>query len=546
VRTLNTRRAARGFTLLSVMLAMALVGVIAFMLNRDSGFTVRRAGQQGDIERARYLAEAGLQAVNSAVQAAGCGGLYPTSATPLANSSFAGGSYSAYSSSLSGPAVTLVATGRYNGAQVTLTRANVPVYQPPKTLVLQPGSGQDTYVSPSSPDRNFGGDNRMRLFTGNYQPLLKFDLSTFPAGSRVVPWFDGTSGTLKPGATLSLYQSQHSGVSNATAINAQLITRSWIAGTGTGGGIGTSDGATWRTYDSVNAWPAPGVGYAPTAVASTPCRSSNGWVDWDVTTSVAAWLSGVYPNYGWWLIESGGDLGDTQYVSSEDSSASQRPKLTLNYLQPCGIIMSATLPAVADVYLYAGGTNASRNYGIATVLDTAYPKGPSPERRILLRFSMGSIPGGVTLLSGTLRLYCSSVSAASNNPKGLNAYFVLTSWVEGTMWGGTPANGATWNTRDGISSWSQAGGGIGSDYYSSWIVPGKDEATGITPLPGGFRQGWVTFDIRDAVQYWLDNVTDPNANNGIVIVFGTSVGDVLHFDSRESTGGRAPRLVVTY
>jgi len=535
----KTRTAANGFTLLSVILAMTLVAVIAVMLNRDSGFTLRRVAQQADVERARYLAEAGLQAVNFAVQAAGCIGVYPTSLVPVTNSNFAGGSYTGYSNAVTGSPVTLTATGRYNGTQVTLTRANVPVYQARKTVVLQPAAGQDTYVKSDSPNSNFGRDTVLKLQTGKTQPLVKFDLTSFPAGTRVVPWFDTISGTLKAGATLSLYQSTV-GSANSTAINAQMITHSWIAGTGTGGG--TPNGATWTTYDGVNLWPAPGAGYAATPVASTPHSNSVGWVDWDVTTSVTAWMSGLLPNYGWWLVDSGGTVGDSAYVSSDGTTASQRPKLTLNYLQPCTTSLGTSLAPVADTYM-RGGPEATRNYGGATGLIVA--KAP-PERRILLRFDMGSIPAGSTLQSGILRMYCSSISSASSSPKSLNAYFVLTSWVEGTLNGSSPANGATWNSRDGTTSWSSPGGNFGSDYYTSWIVPGKEEASGLSPLPGAFRQGWVTFDIKDAAQYWLDNLSNPTANNGMVIVLSSSINDVIQFDSRESTAGRAPQLVVTY
>ena len=537
----SLRCAASGFVLLAVMLTMALVATVAFMLSRDAGLTVRRVAQQADLERARYVAEAGLQAVNSAVQAAGCSGSFPTSASPVTNSDFTGGSYTAYSSAPSGSPINLVATGRYNGAAVTLTRANVPVYRPRQTLVLQPAAGQDTYVVQNAPDKNYGADLVLKLNTGKSQPLLKFDLTSFPAGTRVVPWFDTVSGTLKPGATVSLYQSKV-GSTNAVTLSMHLITTSWVAGTGTGGG--TPNGATWNTYDGVNPWPAPGVGYAPTPVASVTHSTLIGWVDWDVTNSVAAWMSAVYPNYGWWMVDSGGDIGDSAYVSSQGATASQYPKLTLNYLQPCATSLGATLSPVADTYMRAGA-DATKNYGAATVMDVRYSS-PGPTRRLLVRFDMSSIPAGSTLKSGLLRVYCGNIGSPTNNPKNVNAYFVLTSWVEGTLNGSTPANGANWNTRDGVVAWASPGGSFGTDYYNSWVVAGKDETTGSSPLPGAFRTGWVSFDIKDAAQYWLDNLSNPGANNGIVIVLSSAISDVIEFDTRESTNGRGPQLVMTY
>jgi hypothetical protein len=114
------------------------------------------------------------------------------------------------------------------------------------------------------------------------------------------------------------------------------------------------------------------------------------------------------------------------------------------------------------------------------------------------------------------------------------------------MTGTGTANGATWLTRNGTTTWTNTGGagsGPGGYYYTSWIVPGKEEASGVSPLSGSFRQGWVTFDITAAVQYWVDN--GPASNYGMLISMpSTSSSDIIEFDSRESTAGSAPQLVV--
>jgi Tfp pilus assembly protein PilX len=329
-----------GFTLLPVIIAMSLIAAIAFLLNRDNGVNARMIASQSELDRARYAAEAGLQAVNFVIQRRGCAGSYPTSSTPVTDSNFGGAAYSAYSTTSGGSQLSLVSTGTYNGASVTLTRAKVHVYQSPENITVQPDptSGHDTYVNNGPQDRNFGGDARLRLQSGTYQPLLKFDLSNFPAGTRVVPRYHSASAKLRPGALLSLYQYDiSSSFTGSPKLHAQLITRGWLAGTKVGGG--TPDGATWKTYDGRNAWPSPGMGYAPAAVASTPYQHVLGWIDWDLTNAVAGWMSGVYPNYGIWLIEAEGSLGNTSYVSSNDNdtaNADLRPKLTLNALLPCG------------------------------------------------------------------------------------------------------------------------------------------------------------------------------------------------------------------
>jgi len=524
----------RGFTLLPVILAMSVIAAIAFLLNRDNGLNARTITQQSDVERARFAAEAGLQAANFVVQGAGCGGIYPTSGVPVANGNFAGAAYSAHSTSASGSPVTLVSTGTYNGASVTLTRANVYVYKPRKTAVVQlsPSSGQDTHLNSESPDRNYGAEQILRLFTGKYQPLLRFDLSGLPAGTRVVPWFDTVSGALKPGATLSLYQLP-GGSNSPASINVHLVTHSWVEGTQFGDS--PASGATWNTYDGVNPWSSPGVGYAAVPVATAVHSTSLGWKDWDVTDAVAGWLSGVDPNQGLWIVDAGDNIWNTSYASSEGSDATQRPKLTLNYLPPCGTTEAAYIDLAADGYLKSN--EQTRNFGGALVMDV---NSGSPARRALVRFDVSSIPPGSVVQSATLRLYCSSVTSATNNPKTIRAYYVMQSWVEGTMSSSGTADGATWNTRNGTNNWSDCCGGYA--YWDYVLATGREEASGIAPLPGPFRQGWVSFDLTAMVQSWVDQAY---ANYGILLR-AESTSDVIEFDSRESTGGRAPQLVVVY
>lgn len=528
----------RGFTLLPVMLAMSVIAAIAFLLNRDNGLNARMITQQADLERARYAAEAGLQAANFVVQGAGCGGIYPTSGSPVANSNFGGASYSAYSSVATGSPVTLSSTGSYNGASVTLTRANVYVYKPRKTVVVQMGasSGQDTHLNMDFPDRNYGAEQIIRLYTGKYQPLLKFDLGDLPAGTRVVPWFDTAANALKPGATLSLYQSQ-GGASSPASVNVHLIARSWVEGTQFGDS--PASGATWNTHDGVNLWPSAGLGYASVPVATNAHSTALGWKDWDVTDAVAGWLSGVYPNQGFWLVDSGGSIGDTYYVSSEGPDPTRHPKLTLNYLQPCGTAETAYLNLAADAYLYK--SEQTRNFGGALVMDV---NSGSAERRVLVRFDVSSIPPGSVVQSAVLRLYCSNIHSATNNPKTIRAYYLMQAWVEGTMNGGSgAANGATWNTRNGTNNWGGGPSGAGGHAYFDYVLAtGGEEAAGVAPLPGAFRQGWVTFDLTAMVQSFVDQAY---ANYGILLR-AESTSDQIQFDSRESTGGQAPQLVVVY
>ena len=140
--------------------------------------------------------------------------------------------------------------------------------------------------------------------------------------------------------------------------------------------------------------------------------------------------------------------------------------------------------------------------------------------------------------SATLRLYCRTIISPTNNPKAISAYYVLRSWVEGTMTGTGTANGATWNTHNGSASWDSSGGDA---YWSYVLATGREEASGVAPLPGAFRQGWVSFDLTAMVQAWVDNAY---ANYGILL--RSTASDQIEFDSRESTAGTTPQLVVVY
>ncbi len=570
----SMRRAGEtGFTLLPVILAMSLIAAIAFLLNRDNGVNARMIANRSDLDRARYAAEAGLQAANFVVQGAGCTGNYPTSSAPVTNNNFGGATYSAYSStgSLPGgnppPPISLFSTGSYNGASVTLTRNNVYVYKPGTTTTLQPGptSGYDTYLDNGSSSRNFGGDTVLRLSNldspnATYQPLLKFDLSIFPAGSRVIPWYDSGTGKLQPGATLSLYTSS-SGYLSTAVVNAQLITRSWLAGTGTGGS--SPNGATWTTYDGVNPWPSPGVGYAPAPVASTPYPNAIGWVNWDLTDAAAAWLSGVYPNYGIWLVGSGAAVGNTAYVSSNEASqTTRRPKLTLNTLLPCGTSVggggpsqTVTLAAAADTYITAETNNALyvKNYGVDLNMYVGQVgTSPNLEQRMLLKFDGSSVPpGSIIITSATLRLYATQVTGYSGAPKSLDAY-ALTEWfAEGTSQSSGNIYGATWVSRDFGYSWATwsptVPGSGGGTYATTKYATGREESSGLSPLPGSFSSGWVTWDLTALTQAWVDGVI---VNNGILVKSNpTDETYSVKFatDENNSSGGsHRPQLVVVY
>ncbi|HYU70178.1 MAG TPA: DNRLRE domain-containing protein, partial [Burkholderiales bacterium] len=547
-----------GFTLLPVILAMSLIAAIAFLLNRDNGVNARMIANRSDLDRARYAAEAGLQAVNFVIQSQspgmGCTGTnYPTSGTVT---NFFGATYSAYASKnkLTGnppPPIGLVSTGSYNGASVTLTR-DAYVYQSPMTIIVRPGdslqpAGYDTYLDGGSSDRNFGGALVMKLSTtpSNLQPLLKFDLAafppgspSFPPGSRAIPWYGvdppSTPAKLQPGAKLSLFMSSPGSAGSSGSVNAQLITQNWVAGTGTGGS--GADGATWDTYDGyvtpppAHTWSSPR--YAPVPVASIPYTDVVGWYDWDLTNAAAAWMSGVYTNYGIWLVGSpaaGYNIGNTDYVSSNSTATdtlgeSARPKLTLNTLLPCGAPVppsasgtpatntTITLITTKDTFICCSTNNF--NEGGYSAIGVWNGGGSSNISRSLVQFDLTSIPttnsatGAPTqIVSATMKLYSFDNNTQTGLAKTVTAYRVTQPWDEGTKSGSGPANGATWNYAQFVKAnnyifWTNPGG----TYDATSGVTGTDDSG--NPLPTNFAIGWVKWDVTPLVQNWFANMQD--------------------------------------
>lgn len=339
----RTPHGSTGFTLLPVVLAMSLIGAIAFLLNRDNGFNANLIGAQSDLERARYAAEAGLQAVNYTIQALGCAGSYPILSLPVTDSNFGGAAYSAYANNSSGSPLTLTSIGTYNGASVTLTKTNAYVYQPflpgiTLPWVTQPDSaaGNDADVDQSKPTENDGGSTNLKIRDGQQQTLIAFNLSPLPAGSRIIRWYPLLGG-LQPGATISLYLETNDAANN---FSVQLITHGWVAGTRTGS-VPTlaSPGVTWDRWDglSPNTWPqGPGNGYDPRTLIVVPPPPGAGWIDIDVTDAAVGWTSGVYPNYGVWLVPFT-NARNYRFTSSEEATqTTRRPKFTAYYLLPCG------------------------------------------------------------------------------------------------------------------------------------------------------------------------------------------------------------------
>ena len=229
----------------------------------------------------------------------------------------------------SGPAspVTVSATGTLaNGVTRTLSRVDMPTYQMPSSLVWQPGAEfEDAFVRDSgSSDKNFGVSPILNI-KNDRNVLIRFALETLPPGAHIID------------ARLGLYLEGGGGVTDGV-LDLHRVSRSWVEGIYDDVDPATGDGVTYEEYDGGNTWTTAGGDYDATVIDSVTLPSMvPGWYQWNVTGQIQAWLDGA-PNYGFLLREGGGDAGDIDFTSSDNTSNPEnRPRLTLTFACECGI-----------------------------------------------------------------------------------------------------------------------------------------------------------------------------------------------------------------
>ncbi len=485
-------RRAAGFTLLPVILVMTLIAGVAYLLNRDNGMNAAMVASQGDQDRARYAAEAGLQAVSAEIQARDCTGPYPSIVSKEINNNFGGASYQAYANPSSGNTTSLISTGTYNGAEVTLTRNNVIAYHlAPSAYTLQPAGANmsDSYIQ-ASPNANHGNEPTLDLkFAMNSRALLRFDFSALPAGS--VPL----------SATLKLFPLSVSTWFRLNEVYRML--HDW-----------TELGVKWQSYDSTLPWATQGGDYHPVAVASSATPAALNWQSFELTDLTRAWMFGVVPNQGVMVGSPLFEDANVSYASSDAATAANRPKIVFSYLLPCGATdpgiapptpTTVTLTSIADATI---DVSAAKTTGTDVVLSVGQDAGAKPSQG-LVRFDTSSIPPGSTISAAKLRLYLGSTFG--NGTYDYGAYRVTSGWTEST---------ASFPTA----------------YDTSAALAALNINHGATGV-------WYEWPIPSAlIQEWVDGVSP---NYGLLVNYDSSQKNKkAAFSSRE--GSNPPQLVISY
>jgi hypothetical protein len=309
-------RRARGFILLTVVLALTLVAAVAFLLNRTGGMNMSMAARGLEADRARYVAEAGLAQINYQTQNRNCTGY-----TDRTTTAFGTDSFTATVTPKAGSPVTFAAIGATTGgAAATLTRSSVATYAALSSATLQSAdsTGIDTTLDSSNVTYNYGAKRVFSASNPQFRALLQFVLSGIPVGSRI------------SSATLQLYRNNASG--GGGSVSLYRVTTLWTEGTETG--APSSTGATYNTTNGIVPWSSAGGDYDPAAIANVLSNANPGWKSWDATSLVQGWVDLKYANYGMILIPTGGGGGD--YTSSDDAaSQALHPQLLISYYPRC-------------------------------------------------------------------------------------------------------------------------------------------------------------------------------------------------------------------
>lgn len=297
----------RGVALLAVSLLLIVVGALAYMMARQGAMAANGVNAQYDTERARYLAEAGINVARWRDQQVSC----KKSDTLVKPSRIdSNGSYSAFIKD-GDKTLDIDAIGSTtSGAQVALSRKKVIAHTNVSTVETLPNDkGDDTYIS----NYTIGPQRAMKyleLSQGGAHILLQFDLPGAWNNAIIV----------KAELTMALYQTNSLLPGQGVSVHRML--RSWNDGA-----------ATWLFAALLAPWTRDGADgdYSSGSVTSTTIGGIGNHV-WDVTALVDGWANNNFPNYGL-LLRADGPTAQARFGGFQ--SATGRPVLRVTYYKAC-------------------------------------------------------------------------------------------------------------------------------------------------------------------------------------------------------------------
>lgn len=441
----------------------------------------------------------------------------------------------------------------------TLTPTPAPTYTPWQQVSLRQGQygytgTTDAGITRWQPTINRGTSSRLLLGwrdeaitpRQDQRALMRFDLAAVSPTAVI------------SNAQLSLYV-PYSRNPHAVRLSAYRLLRPWW-----------EHQATWNRTATNTPWAVPGgegidVDRLPDAEATTTFQQPLGWVTLDVTALVQYFVNYPQENHGFLLMIDGLN-GQTVYydIYSENHwQPERRPTLRFAYtMDPAfpsptptatrtatptptptstpGIWRTVVLQQTtggyagtqdAQISVYAPNTN----YGNDRNLDVRWSADrwpPMSDMKSLIQFDLNPIPPGAVIGEATLDLY--QLGRSNSTPMTLSVYRALRYWRELDV------------------TWQRAAVNAGNNL--PWHVPGAlganidREAEPLTQTVLSTANGWISIDVRDIVQLW---VNQPHLNRGLIIEGKSdSYYDTVlyYFASRNYTldRGRRPRLTVHY
>ena len=480
-------RVATGYILFPVVLALGLLGTVAFLLNQEATLDAAVAAGSFQADRGLYVAEAGLTHQRWLLDQSNCAGY-----TNLSSEPFGSHTYSTTVTPTSGSPVAITATAALSDGTVgAYARSDVPVYGDPGVAVLQP-AGRDSWIRSSNPTQNRGSDQDLEVDGDAERALIWFDVaSAIPLGARVT---DAQLGlhlqSLGPNVDMSVHR----------------VTRAWTEG-----------GVTWNTTDGSAAWSTTGGDYELSASATTTLTGSGDYT-WDVTGLVDGWARGSLLNEG--FLVRGEAASAAVFSSSDHGTAVERPSLAVSYDCLCGgcqLQLSATLSATADAFV-----RNNTIYGNLKNLRVGVTNNGGGSFHTLIRFDvMSTLPAGATIASATLRLY-EHDHRGSQTITG-EAHKLTQDWVELQ---------ANWSNASSGVPWTSGGGGT----YDAAVI----DSTTVNFAPDAWRE----WDVTPLVQEWVDGVSP---DYGIAVVHApVAPWGRAFFRSRTTGSTEKPELVILY
>ena len=475
----------RGYILLPVIVVITLVAAIALLMTTESALESNTAATELDAQQAQYVAAAGLNHALWLVQQQGCGPHSDLTDEPLGSGK--------YSSKLT------TDLGSTTGFTISVE--------------------QDSWIRDDLPTNNYAVDTAMHIRSDGgvtERPLLRYDLSSLAAKASILSaqaWFYVSND--HPNGPADIH----------------LIT------------------ADWNEADAT--WDSMGANLDDAVIASIPPQAAAGvWVPVNLTSQVQAWVNGE-PNNGITLnTPSPGVHGD--YASRESANPPYlevivgTPPTSPALLKAKGTLANGASRGISrvDVTLRQSPVSFSQirlgpGAGKDVMLDSFYNTRNHGDHSLdldnlgtlehsLIQFGLGAIVHGAKILSARLELY-HTVTAGTPTSPGADVFRVTRDWIEGSKSGSGTADGATWDTWDGVSNWTQAGG-------DSDVQP---IASG--PISAAVND-WESWEIGALVQGWVDG-TVPNYG---VLLKGTGDTEVSFASKEDADPSLRPKLSITY